>query len=403
MSEEYNVDQLRKLVLEQQSVINALEKKVGAALKQAEAAENYSRQDCLIFRGQLNVRPNISLRDEMCRLIHHHTGVQFPPWCVNTAHWLGNGHSIIVRFNNRVVREEIYRNRVRKDPHRRGLFIHESLTESKMELVRRCSKLRTEGKASSYTQGGNVFVKRSRDSPPVLLSPAMTDDEILAKLANQPSSYRAAAARPAQSHPDAGSTTAKQQAQPQQDFGNQGQGHTQNSETALLASAREAESETTEEGGQQTNVVNQKPTPTAVTDAKVNNDQRESGDVRKNGSGSTGKGTIQKACHDTNTESRTQTRTRGASKDMGSLMQPCTSNSAQISRSMEEKKQPPQPQTDDSSHSSDSDSDHTNAQKPTSSLTHQPAGNECSVSAAGAIPDHTSQRKTKRGQKPKKK
>ena len=74
MSEEYNVDQLRKLVLEQQSVINALEKKVGAALKQAEAAENYSRQDCLIFRGQLNVRPNISLRDEMCRLIHHHTG-----------------------------------------------------------------------------------------------------------------------------------------------------------------------------------------------------------------------------------------------------------------------------------------------------------------------------------------
>ena len=162
MSDEVSLSALKQLVLDQKSKIDDLNKKVSAALKQVEAAENYSRQDCLIFRGKLEVRPNHSLRDEMMRLIQYHTGVHFPAWCINVAHWLGGGKSVIIRFNNKAVREEVYRNRVPKDQLKRGLFIHESLTPTKMELVGRCSALRRDGKISTYyTQGGSVFVKKN--------------------------------------------------------------------------------------------------------------------------------------------------------------------------------------------------------------------------------------------------
>ena len=197
MSDELSLDFLRQLVLEQRSQIQDLTKKISAAMKQVEAAENYTRQDCLIFRGKLDIRPNLSLRDEMMRLIHFHTGVQFPAWCINTAHWMGGGHSIIVRFNNKAVKEQIYRNRVPKDQTKRGLFIHESLTSAKMELVSRCSALRKEGKISTYyTQGGAVFIKKSRDRPSVMITPDMSDADIILRLEKQPASFSQAAACP---------------------------------------------------------------------------------------------------------------------------------------------------------------------------------------------------------------
>ena len=125
------------------------------------------------------------------RLIEQHTGVRFPSWCMNTVHWLSGGQSLIVRFNNKSVRDEIYRNRVPKSPEKRGLFIHESLTPSKMALVSRCAKLRNEGKIMTYyTQGGNVMVKKSKNTPGVLVTPGMTDDDIDMKLKSQPSTYR---------------------------------------------------------------------------------------------------------------------------------------------------------------------------------------------------------------------
>ena len=197
MSDQGTLDYLKKLVLDQQTEIAELNKKVKAALKQAEAAENYSRQDCLIFRGKLDVRPGHSLRDEMMRLIEHHTGVRFQPWCMNTVHWLGDRRSVIIRFNNKTVRDLIYRNRVPKDPAKRGLFVHESLTSTKVELVGRCARLRSEGKIVTYfTQGGSVFVKKTRDQPSILVSPDMSDANIIHLLENQPTSYRQAASRP---------------------------------------------------------------------------------------------------------------------------------------------------------------------------------------------------------------
>ena len=74
MSDENSVEYLKRLIMDQQEQILNLERKVTAAQIQAEKAENYTRQDCLIFRGQLNIRPNKNLRDEMMRLIDFHTG-----------------------------------------------------------------------------------------------------------------------------------------------------------------------------------------------------------------------------------------------------------------------------------------------------------------------------------------
>ena len=201
MSTTEDVQHLKELVRNQQVKIEILERQVQVALKQAESAEQYTRQDCLIRRGKLDIRPNHSLREEVARLIHYHTGVQFPPWCLNTAHWLGKKDSIIVRFNNKEVREAIYRNRVPKDPERRGLFIHESLTSTKMQMVSRCAQLRREGKVSTYfTQGGNVYVKKHRDAPSILIKENMTDADILEQLRQQPSSYRDAVRGTQQPH-----------------------------------------------------------------------------------------------------------------------------------------------------------------------------------------------------------
>ena len=85
-------------------------------------------------------------------------------------HWLGNGHGVIVLFNNKAIREHIYWNRVHKDHERRGLFIHESLTPARMECRCRYSKLHTDGKISTYyTQGGSVFIKGSRGRLSVIM------------------------------------------------------------------------------------------------------------------------------------------------------------------------------------------------------------------------------------------
>ena len=84
-----------------------------------------------------------------------------------------------------------------KDPAKRGLFVHESLTSTKVELVGRCARLRSEGKiVTYYTQGGSVFVKKTRDQPSILVSPDMSDANIIHLLENQPTSYRQAASRP---------------------------------------------------------------------------------------------------------------------------------------------------------------------------------------------------------------
>ena len=93
------------------------------------------------------------------------------------------------------MKEAIYRNRVPKDQNKRGLFIHESLTEGKMELVRRCAKLRREEKvATYYTQGGNVYVKKGKGTPGLMVTPNMADTaHILTMLQTQPNTYREAA------------------------------------------------------------------------------------------------------------------------------------------------------------------------------------------------------------------
>ena len=163
MSDSLSLRELQQIITEQQQKIQNLETRVTQAERQVEAVEQYSRQDCLILRGKLNIRPNSSIRDEVMRLIEFHTGVRFPSWCVNTAHWLGGGNSIIVRFNNKAVRDEVYRNRVPKEVEKRGLFIHESLTASKMALVARCAALRKQGHITTYyTQSGNVLVKKNK-------------------------------------------------------------------------------------------------------------------------------------------------------------------------------------------------------------------------------------------------
>ena len=78
MSDMCSIGELRELLKNHQQKIDRLERRVQAAEKQIETAEIYSRQDCLILRGKIDIRPNCSLRDEVMRLIQHHTGVQFP-------------------------------------------------------------------------------------------------------------------------------------------------------------------------------------------------------------------------------------------------------------------------------------------------------------------------------------
>lgn len=267
MSDQNSLDYLKKLVEEQQVRILSLEKKVSAAQTQAEAAENYTRQDCLIFRGKLNIRSGYSLRDEMMRLIDFHTGVQFPNWCMNTAHWLKYGKSVIIRFNNKAVRESIYRNRVPQDDAKRGLFIHESLTDSKMKLVGRCSQLRKDGRISTYfTQGGNVHVKKSKHGPSLKVTPDMTNDAILDELAKMPETYRHAVTRPAVSE---GAVPSTQQADGNQVGSEPAQTNQEGSEPAHATQAGSEPGQPTERHSEAAHT-----TQTSSEPAQITNTQR---------------------------------------------------------------------------------------------------------------------------------
>ena len=95
MSDENSIEYLKKLILEQKLQIEQLEVKVNSALKHADANENHSRQDCLIFRGAISIDPNHNFHDQVRDMISYHTGIELQPWHINTAHWLGKG-SIIV-------------------------------------------------------------------------------------------------------------------------------------------------------------------------------------------------------------------------------------------------------------------------------------------------------------------
>ena len=262
MSEQVSVGALKELIERQQGRIDALEKRMHQAERQIEASEIYSRQDCLILRGKLDIRPNSSLRDEAMRLIQHHTGVQFPAWCLNTVHWLGNEDSLILKFNNKGVREAIYRNRVPKDVTKRGLFIHESLTTTKVQTITKCAKLRRSGKIVTYfTQSGHVYIKRTKESPSILVPDNLSEQDIADLVERQPSSYSEAAAR---------STEPEHKAQEQptvsvsEDQGSKGEQKTQGVEPA-----NEQRSETTSASeatttAVQTKVVTELPSETEV-------------------------------------------------------------------------------------------------------------------------------------------
>lgn len=191
MSDFNDIGELKRLLEVQNAKILELQNKVSTALKLAEDAEGYSRLDCLILRGRLNLRSNVDFRSEVRRLIQYHTGVHTEPWHINTVHWLKYEDSLIIRFNNKEIRNRIYQNRVPKDKNKRGMFIHECLTSSKAKLIGRVAKMRKNNLVHSYwTQNGQVFVKGGKDLPPILLLPEWSDEDIQQKLASQPNSYK---------------------------------------------------------------------------------------------------------------------------------------------------------------------------------------------------------------------
>ena len=256
MSDNIDLEGLKRILWEQQEKIDKLEKRI-------ELAENYSRQDCLVLRGELDIYPNYDFRQEVMRIIGVHTGVKFPPWCINTCHWLKYGVSIVVRFNNKAVKEEIYKNRISKDNHYSGLLIHELLSPSKSALVATCAKLkRTKKLASYWTQGGNVYVKGSRETPPLLVEPHMTQEDILEILAHQPASYRDAAY--------AGATRG-QPFQPRGNTGTQGRQYNAGTRNRSQTDTEETEVKTvhTADTDPQTPKVNKEATtPQHLTDQK---------------------------------------------------------------------------------------------------------------------------------------
>lgn len=196
MSDEVSVAELKRMLFEQKATIENLEKKVIQAQRQADAAEQYTRQDCLILRGKLDIRPNHSFREEVIKIIEFHTGIKVPMWCLNTAHWISKNKSIIVRFNDKEIRDSIYRNRIAKTDDKKGLFIHESLTSSRMKVMKHCISLRKDKQIGSYyTHNGNIYVKKNKDAVPIPVTPDMNQDDIIHALRMQPDSFREAATR----------------------------------------------------------------------------------------------------------------------------------------------------------------------------------------------------------------
>lgn len=201
MSDQMTIQELREIVAVQQAKIQELEVQVKHAFRLAEQAETYSRQDCLILRGTKKaplaskLRSGMPLRVEVARLLWEHTRVELQPWSINTAHWLKFESSIIVRFNNKELRNMIYSRRIPREREQRGsLIIHECLSKAKSELVDRLVGLKAKKIVHSYwTQNGHVYVKGSEKSPRMLVVPDWSDEQIKLRLANQPTTYSNAA------------------------------------------------------------------------------------------------------------------------------------------------------------------------------------------------------------------
>lgn len=149
--------QLNELKRENQN----LRDKVTEDSKQLEHLDQYGRKYQLVLAGRVipKYQRGEDTRAIALSLIKTHLGMNLEWRAITACHRLESRNTIFIRFVDLDLRQAIYHRRTK--PIKRGLWIYESLTKSRMALVKTLQDLKEEPNcpfSSYFTSTGNVFV-----------------------------------------------------------------------------------------------------------------------------------------------------------------------------------------------------------------------------------------------------
>ena len=178
-----------------------------------ELQAQYSRKNTLLLTGSAIptfVHGQIT-RQIVVGLLREYLGLEVHLRAITACHRLSNRSTILVRFADLDERMAVYRQRM--SPKKRGLLIHESLTNERLAVIRILQKLHrsreTSPFASYHTSMGRIFIRLNDPARPgsfktLELHVGVTESEILDICGRQGAGPPAPPAVPARGGPALG-------------------------------------------------------------------------------------------------------------------------------------------------------------------------------------------------------
>ena len=136
------------------------QKKMSSAI---ELQAQYSRKNTLLLAGKAipGFQDGENTRMMVVSLLKEYLGLDIHPRAITACHRLRNKSTILVRFADLDERMTVYSQRL--SPKKRGLLVHESLTNERLAVIHTLQKLHkpreTSPFLSYYTSMGRIFIR----------------------------------------------------------------------------------------------------------------------------------------------------------------------------------------------------------------------------------------------------
>lgn len=148
-----------------------------------ELQEQYSRKTTLLLSGRAipSFREDEHTRRVVVTLLKDFLGMEIHPRAITACHRLRSKSVILVRFADLDERMAVYRQRL--SPIKKGLLVHESLTNERLAVIKILQRLHkpkeTSPFQSYYTSVGRIFIRLANVPKAIELSVGTTEKDIL--------------------------------------------------------------------------------------------------------------------------------------------------------------------------------------------------------------------------------
>lgn len=165
-----------------------------------EVQAQYSRKTTLLLTGRVipPYREGEHTRAGVVSLLKEYLGIDVHMRAITACHRLRNKSIILVRFADLDERMAVYRQRY--TPVKKGLMIHESLTNERLSVIKTLQKLskpkETAPFKSYFTSMGRIFIRVSAGTDPVELFVGTTEQNVLDICQAHKAENRTGTARP---------------------------------------------------------------------------------------------------------------------------------------------------------------------------------------------------------------